>query len=252
MSRLTEQSIMIIVNNRGLKAVSKGKRLEKGFFEKIAIAYKPISSLEGFEHIEDFGEFEEIKQSVALFIDIRKSTERFKIIGPYKSYVTIETFLPTMAQLVAFFGGTIVQFTGDGIFALFFKGYQPYTRACYCAGYMMIAVYDIINVFFKNFLEGIIIDIPQIECGIGLDIGDCFVLKTGSDRFPVITPYGNCINNAAHLSNGKGEAILSEDLYEWVKSMSKVSFIVNNNLQWTIKWKDMKFPTPDYDFISKK
>lgn len=239
MAVIEDKEMTQLVMNRGLSAINKGKDLDKA-----AVARDIVSVLEGFEDLEKFGDYRRIEQGVALIIDIRDSTKRAAQLGAYKTYITIECFLPAMAKLVAFFGGSVVQFTGDGLFALFREGFQPFTRAYWCAGYMMHTVDSIINSFLKD-IEAMKVKIPQLSCGVGLDIGGCFAVKTGSKKYAVITPYGDCINNAAKLSDGEKVIKLTNSFYKFVQYVDGGSFNYLGDEKWIMGWKHFRFPTPE-------
>ncbi|NQV16628.1 adenylate/guanylate cyclase domain-containing protein [bacterium] len=241
-----DKEITQLVMNRGMRAIKKGKDLDK-----VAFARELVSVLEGFEDLEKFGDYRRIEQGVALIIDIRDSSNRAAQLGAYKTYITIECFLPAMAKLVAFFGGTVVQFTGDGLFALFREGSQPFTRAYWCAGYMMHTVDSIINSFFK-YIEALKVNMPQLSCGVGLDIGGCFAVKTGSKKYAVITPYGDCINNASKLSDGEMVIKFTNGFYKFVQYVDGGSFNYLGDEKWIMSWKHFRFPTPENSTWNKE
>ncbi len=242
MARLTEDNLRKYVSQRCINALEKGKLIKEA-----AVAKRLISTLDGYEDLQNFGDLRQIDQASAVVIDVRDSSVRAATLGPYRTYITIECFLPVMAKLVAFFGGTVVQFTGDGLFALFYRtDIQTYTRACYCAAYMMLTIHEIINPILSAAGIPSVGELPPLECGAGLDIGSCFAVKTGSEAFATITPYGECINNASHLSSGVNRVKLTDRFYKFVKNMHDANFGKIDDVNWHLNWAIFKFPTLDF------
>jgi len=242
MAKIKRDELSEYVAKRACAAVKN-----KDSIKFASIEQELVSSLEGFEFLEEFGSLQSLPHVAALVIDVRESTKRFHEIGALNSYITIEAFLPVLAKLVAYFGGTVVQFTGDGLFSLFYKKDEIYKRACYCAGYMMLTIDNIVNSILEKIEITIEGDLPPIDCGVGLDSGSCFVVKTGSERYAVITPYGNCINNASKMSIGNKSVMLSNNFYKLVQGESN-DMIFNriDNDTYKLDWSCIKFPTPDY------
>lgn len=57
--------------------------------------------------------------AVLLAVDLRKSSDRAVRIGAKKTFLTMHTYIPTMAELVVRNGGKVGSLRGDGLFAVF-------------------------------------------------------------------------------------------------------------------------------------
>src|SRR5579859_1612288 len=57
--------------------------------------------------------------AATLFVDLRDSTERAMRIGARDTLITMQAYIPAIAQVIGDTDGYIVGFRGDGIFAAF-------------------------------------------------------------------------------------------------------------------------------------
>ena len=174
--------------------------------------------------IEDIPRFRRIDVGFAakawaavLFVDMRESSSRAQVLGPFATFVTMHAFLPTMAYLVSCYGGQIVGYRGDGLFAAF--GIDETTRrlsagdkeegvraAFRCGEAMVEAVGTVINPTLSTKLDGYY----PFEVGCGISCGRVVVTRIGIERGSELTAYGNAVNKASKLcSVGAQQVILS-------------------------------------------
>lgn len=138
-----------------------------------------------------------------LFVDLRGSTKRAVRIGARDTFITMQAYIPAMAQIIGQNGGYIVGFRGDGIFAAFgvteaiSQSRQVAVRnAGVCGQCMLDAVHNVINDALEmHDVEG------GLEIGIGIDVGEIVVTRIGLPKSFDLTAYGDSVNNAAHLAD---------------------------------------------------
>ena len=127
---------------------------------------------------------------VILSVDLRRSSQRADTIEPDDTYLTMHTYLPTMAEIAAKAEGKIGGLRGDGLFAIF--GFTEYVKnqpkpdispavaksaiqnATRCGKGMIEAVTEIINPLLdeNRILSGLAI-------GVGICVGDVVVTQIG-------------------------------------------------------------------------
>jgi class 3 adenylate cyclase len=144
--------------------------------------------------------------AVVLSVDLRGSSKRADEIGPEDTYLTMHTYLPTMAELVSKSDGHVGSLRGDGLFAVFgFTEYEPgrktpvpqevgetaISNATKCGKAMIEATADILNpVLEENGVLG------ELRVGVGICVGDVVVTQIGVGDAFERTLYGTPVNNA--------------------------------------------------------
>jgi len=154
--------------------------------------------------------------AVILFVDLRNSSRRADEYGAKATYLTMHTYLPTMAYLVGKAGGHIVGYRGDGLFAAFGiddTGHNPsdldhgaeVQASIRCAKAMVEAVDDVINPVLAA------ADIPAgLRIGVGIDAHKVVITSIGLRSAYEVTAYGTAVNKAAKESDrGNGEVMIS-------------------------------------------
>lgn len=156
--------------------------------------------------------------SVILSVDLRGSSNRAVRVKEKATYLTMHTYLPTMAELVRRANGKIVGLRGDGLFAAFGltklvatgREVSPTVagvaakNAARCGKAMHEAVADILNPLLEqNDIEG------GLKIGVAIAVGDIVVTRIGLDDATEITAYGPPVNQACKLcSKNKNTQIL--------------------------------------------
>jgi class 3 adenylate cyclase len=142
-----------------------------------------------------------------LFADIRGFTARSETEDPELTFALLNRYYEAMINVLHRHGGTIDNFRGDGLMAIFGAPQalsQPQRSAWLSAQGILEAVREL-NVKLKN--EGV----AAIELGIGIASGSAVVGNIGSaERFD-FTAIGDAANVASHLrdvSRGLGYSVL--------------------------------------------
>lgn len=158
--------------------------------------------------------------SVVLSVDLRGSSKRAVQIGPEDTYLTMHTYLPTMAELVSKADGRVGSLRGDGLFAVF--GFTEYARdresvsqevaenairgATRCGKAMIETAVEIISPLLEeNDILG------KLWVGIGICVGDVVVTQIGIGDATERTLYGAPVNNACKASCGTNEIIVTQE-----------------------------------------
>lgn len=181
--------------------------------------------------ITDIPEYEVLKHGTGqsawaaiLAVDLRQSSRRAEEIGARQTYLTMHTYLPTMAHLVGKSDGYVVGMRGDGLFAAFgvsdfdsteIDGSKAVQSAISCGKAMTEAVDEIINpVLRKNNVK------DGLAIGVGVDIGKVVITRIGLQTANEVTAYGAAVNHACkkYASHGRNEIRVSQAAWEMFPS----------------------------------
>jgi class 3 adenylate cyclase len=151
----------------------------------------------------------ERKQVTVLFADVKGSTELAEELDPEDWHAILERFFEILSAGVHRFGGTVNQYTGDGIMALFGAplAHEDHAqRACFAALWLRDAL--------RAYTDEL-----RIECGLGFSVrtglhsGEVVVGKIGDDLRMDYTAQGHTVNLAARMQQiaEPGHAYLTAD-----------------------------------------
>ncbi len=156
--------------------------------------------------------------SVILSVDLRRSSKRAVEIGAEHTYLTMHTYLTTMAELVKRANGKIVGLRGDGLFAAFgltkligtgseVTNHVAHTAikcATRCGKAMLEATDGIINpLLARNEIRG------DLAIGVGISVGNVVVTRIGLGDANEVTVYGPPVNQACKYCNKTNEIALT-------------------------------------------
>ena len=151
----------------------------------------------------------ERKQVTVLFADVKGSMELSESLDPEEWHRILERFFEILAEGVHRFEGTVNQYTGDGIMALFGApiAHEDHAqRACYAALHLADALHRYTNELRLS--RG-----PPFSVRIGLNSGEVVVGKIGDDLRMDYTAQGHTVGLAARMEQlaDPGKALLTED-----------------------------------------
>lgn len=159
--------------------------------------------------------------SAILSVDLRQSSRRAVTHGPKNTYLTMHTYLPTMAEVVASAEGLIVGLRGDGLIAAFGvtekahrdakwpDGPNATKQATHCGKAMIEATEEIINPLLEAE------DIPAgLQIGVGIAVGEVVITRIGLRPANEVTAYGAPVNQACKFSDGTNRVRLSKGAYD--------------------------------------
>lgn len=160
----------------------------------------------------------ERKQVTVLFADVRDSLALAERLDPEAWHGILDRFFRILADGVALFEGTINQFTGDGIMALFGAplAHEDHAqRACHAALHLAERL--------SGFADEVVAEHGlAFAVRMGIDSGDVVVGRIGDDLRMDYTAQGHTVGLAARLQElaapgriviGGGSAVLVGDLF---------------------------------------
>jgi class 3 adenylate cyclase len=162
----------------------------------------------------------ERRRVTVMMTDVRGFTALTERIEPRNIIAILNEYLGAMTWVIDDHDGTVDEFIGDGILALFGAfGEQAddAQRAISCAVAMQKALR---SVNIRNRQRGM----PEVDIGIGIATGDVVVGNIGSEKRSKFTAIGSAVNLAARLegSAGGGEILISPQTYEEVHDLVDV------------------------------
>lgn len=168
------------------------------------------SEIPGYENkIMKFGQFEE-RPFVVVMTDIRKSTELInRPNGEKLMFQVYYAYAAMVANIIDHYGGTVTEFLGDGLLALFeIEGPQvgeSLLKSMNAAKEIMEARYLVLNQALANH------NLPTINYGIGIDYGDTIVTRFGFKGDNDLKAFGKCAHNVSRLCKGVNEIKVSPE-----------------------------------------
>lgn len=137
------------------------------------------------------------RQVVAMFVDLRGSTQLGETRLPYDVVFILNQFFAEMSASLEATGGHYAQFTGDGLLALY--GLQseigPASRQALAGAADMHRRIGLLNMRLAHELSA------PLRIGIGLHAGVAIVGTMGPPAAPIVSAIGDTINSAARLES---------------------------------------------------
>ena len=137
----------------------------------------------------------EAKPVTVLFLDVQDSMPLAGRLGPERWHGLLDRFFRVVTTVVARFGGTVNQFTGDGVMALFgapVAQEDHARRACETA----LALRRELRLFAVATRAELHVD---VHVRIGINSGDVVVGHIGGDRRHDYTAQGQCVGLAERM-----------------------------------------------------
>jgi adenylate cyclase len=132
----------------------------------------------------------ETRRVTILMADLRGFTPLCETLEPQRVVGMLNNYLGIMSDIVVKHAGTVDEFIGDGILAIFGAPVlrdDDARRAVACAVEMQLAMAEVNE---RNAAAGL----PRLEIGIGLNTGDTVVGNIGSDRRAKYGVVGSHVN----------------------------------------------------------
>lgn len=154
----------------------------------------------------------EIRNVTVMMSDLRGFTAIAERLQPEQVVFLLNNYLGSMADLIQAHGGTVDEFLGDGILAVFgapvaasVDDETDALRAVACAVAMQRAMLEV-NAFNRAH------DLPELEMGIAVHTGDAVVGNIGSQKRAKYGVVGAPVNLTARIeaSTVGGEILISE------------------------------------------
>ena len=143
-----------------------------------------------------------------LMTDIRNFTDLCERLDPERVVKLLNNYLSVMTRVIMAYGGTVDEFIGDAVLALFGAPIQrpdDVDRAIACALSMQLAIEEV-NAL--NTADGL----PEICMGIGINTGEVIAGNIGSDKRLKYAVVGRHVNLAARVeAQTEGGQVLASD-----------------------------------------
>jgi adenylate cyclase len=150
----------------------------------------------------------ESREVTLLMSDLRGFTPLTEGLAPEQVLQLLNSYLAAMADVILAHHGTIDEFVGDGILAIFgapLSRPDDARRAVACAAAMQAALVELNQ---RNGLEGL----PWLEMGVAVHTGEAIVGNVGSERRTKYGVVGSTVNHAGRIESFTvgGQVLLSE------------------------------------------
>lgn len=235
-----------IISNQMVMAIENSKLSDlRHAFSRYVSPHLAPSILSKLEDIKLGGERRKV---TILFADIRGFTSMAENMKPEEVVDLLNTYLSALANIAFAYEGFLDKYIGDCVMALFGvpdTHYNDTERAVVAAIEMHQYVNDNINVEREK------VGLPKVEIGIGINTAHVILGNMGSVDRMNYTVIGDGVNIASRLENiaGKGQTLVTKDVYEEVK------FLVNARFLETVTVKGREKPVDIYvveDLIARK
>ncbi|MDD2851446.1 MAG: adenylate/guanylate cyclase domain-containing protein [Desulfuromonadaceae bacterium] len=135
------------------------------------------------------------REVTVIISDIRKFTSYSEQLGPEKMVFLLNRYLAPMTRIVMAEKGSLVQYVGDEIMALFNAPLDtPFHASCACrCALSMMERLQLLNVELKG------LGLPVIDIGIGVNSGDVIVGNMGAEFRFQYSAVGDTVNLTSRL-----------------------------------------------------
>ena len=184
----------------------------------------------------------ERRKVTVLMADLRGFTPMSEKLPPEEVVDALNVFLGTMADVVMKYGGSVDNFIGDAIMAVFgvpVAKPDDAARAVACAVEMQNLM-ALVNADIEG--RGL----PDLTMGIGLSTGEVVAGNIGSELRVKYSVIGSTVNQAARIEGiASGGQIFASDT-----TFDEVSHIVRTVGHLNVKLKGLNRPVPIYEITS--
>lgn len=150
----------------------------------------------------------ERREITILMADIRGFTNISSHSAPEEVVTMVNNFLSVMTEVIIGFGGTIDEFIGDAILALFGAPNSMHDHAEKAVACSLAMQQAMVRVNELNQASGL----PEIETGIGINTGEVIVGNIGSEKRAKYGVVGHHVNFTARVESytAGGQVLVSE------------------------------------------
>lgn len=163
----------------------------------------------------------EKREVTVLMSDLRGYTQFAEQGDPAWVMGLLNDFLARMADIIIAYGGTINEFIGDAIFAVYGAPIAHENHAERAAASALAMQRAMVELNAGNTAQGR----PRFEMGIGLHTGDAVVGNIGSEQRAKYAVVGAAVNLAARVEGCTvgGQVFLSPATYERLRDLADVA-----------------------------
>ena len=167
----------------------------------------------------------EVDDFVALVADMRDSSKHLmtrigsaKVSELQRVFYETSALIPALAMAIRFGGGSVTEYLGDGVLALFQAGGAKKTGAIYSAHSAATNCLEVVSEAI-NPLIAKRYSLPPIVIGVGMSFSKAIVTVVGDDSHREAKVFGECVYYASKLSGGCNQIYIDEALkFAWPES----------------------------------
>ncbi|MBS8271065.1 adenylate/guanylate cyclase [Halomonas litopenaei] len=188
---------------------------ERGFVVNKSMDAEP-SRIPGHEIVKD-GETV-IDEFVALVADMRDSSNHLmcalsnevsNVSDLQRVFFETSALLPALELTISFQGGSVTEYLGDGVLALFRVDEEDKKASIYSAHDAAVnAIQDTRDIV--NEILSYRYNLPSLDIGVGLAYSKALVTLTGLDGIKHPKAFGACVFHASKLSNARNQVLVDE------------------------------------------
>ena len=179
------------------------------------------------------------KNIAVLMADLRGFSSKSEELPPDELMLLLNCFFGEMVEVIASCGGTVIEFMGDGILAVFGAPMKNefFAESAVAAAIMMQNAMNKVNEFCKQRGN------PELEMGIGIHCGETFVGNVGSEKMMRYNVIGKVVNACSRIESccTGGQIFISEE------TMKRLSCEVKVEHQALMEAKGIKKPISIYE-----
>ncbi len=161
------------------------------------------------------------REVTVLMSDLRGYTRFAELGEPERVVAVLNEYLARMTDIIVAHGGTINEFIGDAIFAVFGApvAHADHAERAAAAALAMQRAMTEINALHEG--RGL----PRFEMGIGINTGEAVLGNIGSEQRAKYAVVGSAVNVAARVEGCTvgGQIFLSAAAYERVRDLAEVT-----------------------------
>jgi class 3 adenylate cyclase len=163
----------------------------------------------------------EKRQVSVLMSDLRGYTQFAERGDPTWVMEVLNGYLARMTDLVVAHGGTVNEFIGDAVFAIFGAPIAHADHAERSAAAAIAMQSAMVQINEDHVARGL----PRFEMGIGINTGEAVVGNIGSEQRAKYTVVGNAVNVAARVESSTvgGQIFVSAATYEHIRDLAEVA-----------------------------
>ena len=182
------------------------------------------------------------REIAVLMCDLRGFSAKAEELKAEELMLVLNRFFGAMTEVIARYNGTVIEFMGDAILAIFGApvAYETYARSAVAAAISMQNAMKEVNVFCRE--KGIF----ELEMGIGVHCGEAFVGNVGTEQMMRYNVIGRVVNECSRIESCSigGQVLASE------RVLNKISCKVTTKDSFLVEAKGIRLPLQIHEIIS--
>lgn len=178
-------------------------------------------------------------QVAVLMCDLRGFSAKSEELKPDELMLILNRFFGAMVEVIAGYNGTVIEFMGDAILAIFGAPMpnEQYVESAVAAAISMQNAMKEINVFGKE--RGIF----ELEMGVGVHCGEAFVGNVGTEKMMRYNVIGRVVNECSRIESCSigGQVLVSKNI------LNQLSCDVTIENRLSVEAKGIRHPLQIYE-----